>query len=180
MELTMLWAAHKAVGLEGYMCLYSPVEQIPFRSKQPGISFWFGPGDTAAACEQIISIYNQGHLPNTPLLLNPIVHKKNDDGAYTPLGSGVIWSSSLCLGIDVLKPESAERIWELGVHASNFHRGESDHVGLKIVGFCDAPQAPLPDGKSVTGCRELYELANINSDQYAPYLHAVSHFVPDQ
>ena len=42
-ELTLLWAAHQAAGLDGYMCLYSMPEQVPFRARQPGVTFWFGP-----------------------------------------------------------------------------------------------------------------------------------------
>src|SRR5262249_47722271 len=90
-ELALLWAAHHAVGLKGYMCLYSLPEQVPLRSKQPGVNLWFGPDDTESIIQQILHYYNQGNLPNTPLLLNPIVHKKNKDDSYTPLGSGIMW-----------------------------------------------------------------------------------------
>lgn len=166
-ELALLWAAHHAVGLKGHMCLYSNKEQVPFRAKEPGVEFWFGPEDTDAAIAKITEYYNQGHLPNTPLLLNPLVHKKNDDGSYTPLGSGFAWCSSLSLGVDVLKDESAERLWALGVHTSTFHRGENDRAGLKIIAICDEKQAVLADGKTVKGCKELYEIADISSDQYA-------------
>jgi hypothetical protein len=165
-ELTLLWAAHRAVGLEGFMCLYSMSDQVPFRAKQPGVTFWFGPDEIQAAVTQVMEHYNHGHLPNTPLLLNPIVHKKNDDGTYTPLGSGFIWCTSLCLGVDVLKDESAERIWELGLHASAFHRGENSHAGLKIIGFCDEPLSLTENGR-IAGCQEIYELADIKSNAYA-------------
>lgn len=168
-ELSLIWAAHHAVKLKGYMCLYSPPEQVPFRSKQPGITFWFGPEDTDAAIELILQHYNRGHLPNTTLLLNPIVHQKMADGSYKPLGAGIIWCTSLCLGVDVLSDESCERVWELGVHASPFYRGENSRSGLKIIGFCDEPQPVTADGKSVIGCQALYDLANIKSDQYAGY-----------
>ena len=168
-ELGLLWAAHHAVGLKGYMCLYSLPEQVPLRAKQPGTTFWFGPDDTQAAIDHILQHYNEGQLPNTPLLLNPIVHKKNTGDGYTPLGSGVMWCTSLCLGVDTLKEESCERIWELGLHASAFHRGENQQSGIKIIGISDEPLSPLPDGKTVTGCKELYELADIKSDAYAPF-----------
>jgi len=189
-ELDTLWLAHRAVGLNGNMCLYTLPEQVPFRNKQAGVSFWFGPDDTEAAVQQVLQHYNNGHLPNSSLLLNPIVHAKQDDGSYKPIGSGVLWCTSLSLGIDVLKDESAERLWELGVLASTFHRGDSDRAGLKAVAFCDEAQAlaadgPTPEGygsnstilkgsgpqggKTVIGCRELYELANISSEQYAHY-----------
>lgn len=168
-ELDLLWAAHRAVGLNGYMCLYSPPEQIPFRSQHPGVTFWFGPDDTKAATDEILQYYNQGNLPNTTLLLNPVVHKKAAEGLYEPVGSGIIWATALSLGANVLKDESAERVWELGVQTSCFHRGENERAGLKIIGFCDEAQSPLEDGKSVTGCRQLYEIADTKSDQYAPY-----------
>lgn len=168
-ELNLLWSAHHAAGLEGYMCLYTCETQVPFRAKQAGISFWFGPEDIAAAVQQILYHYNSGDLPNSPLLLNPIVHAKSASGEYKPLGSGIIWSMSLCLGVDTLKNESAERLWELGVHASAFHRGDNDRAGLKIIGICHDAQSPVADGKTVTGCQELYDLADIHSQAYAPY-----------
>src|SRR4051812_31763712 len=88
LELDVLWAAHHAVGLKGFMCLYTPSEQIPFRNKQPGIEFWFGPEDTQSVIQEIQKHYNQGILPNSSLLLNPIVHEKKS-GGYAPLGSGI-------------------------------------------------------------------------------------------
>jgi len=176
-ELTLLWAAHHAVGLKGYMCLYSNKEQVPFRAKEAGLEYWFGPDDTETVIKEILQHYNEGQLPNTPLLLNPIVHKKSDDGSYSPLGSGFAWCTSLSLGVDVLKNESAERIWGLGVHASTFHRGENDRAGLKILAICDEKLPVNTDGKTVKGCHELYEIANINSPQYSSYyfLSAISY-----
>lgn len=167
-ELNLLWTAHHAVGLKGYMHLYSNDTQIPFRAKQPGVSFWFGPDDTQAAIKHILDFYNQGKLPNTSLLLNPVVHSKNADETYTPIGSGVIWCTSFCMGVDVFHAESAERIWELGVHASMFHRGANEQGGLKILAFCDQAQSPTEEGL-IEGCKELYELANIESEQYRNY-----------
>lgn len=168
-ELELIWAGHHAVGLKGHMCLYTMPEQVPFRSRQPGISFWFGPEDTQAAVDKILEHYNNGVLPNSPLLLNPIVHRKGKDDTYKPIGSGIIWCTSLCLGIDTLKKESAERIWQLGVQASPFLRGDNDAAGLKMIGFCSEAQPPTADGRSVIGCQELYEIADISSEQYAKY-----------
>lgn len=166
-ELRLLWTAHKAVGLAGHMALYTHAGQVPFRAREAGIRFWFTEAETEAAIEQVVSHYNEGVLPNSPLLLDPIVHAKNDDGSYTPVGSGIIWCTSWCLGIDTLNDESLERLWEKGVLASAFHRGDNNRAGLKIIGFCDEAQ-PVTDG-TVAGCRELYDLANIRSDQYWPY-----------
>jgi len=168
-ELQLIWAAHHNAGLQGYMCLFTNPDQVPFRAKQAGINFWFGPDDTQAAIEQIVQHYNGGILPNSPLLLNPIVHEKKEDGTYKPLGSGIIWCSALCLGIDSLNDESAERIWEQSVLASAVHRGENERAGLKIVGICDEPQPLGADGKSVIGCKDLYDLANIKCEQYGHF-----------
>ena len=167
-ELQMLWAAHGAVGLDGYMQLYTRDDQLPFRAKQPGISFWFGKDDTPAAIDQIIQHYNSGQLPNSPLLLNPIIHKKEGDD-YVPVGSGFAWCSGLSLGVDVLNDESAERIQEIGALASLFERGDNPRAGLKIVAFTTEAQPPTADGRTVIGCQELYELSNMKSDQYAGY-----------
>lgn len=181
-EINLIWQAHHTVGLQGYMKLYTPEIQVPFRSKSPGIEFWFGPEDTAAAVQQIVHYYNQGILPNSTLLLNPIVHKKkagkkakytNEEDipdSYVPLGSGIIWASSLSLGVEVMSDDSTDRLWELGVFASTYHRGDNERAGLKILAFCDEPQEPLADDpRMVTGCRELYELAHNQSEQYAPF-----------
>lgn len=171
LELEMVWAAHRAVGLDGFMCLYTFAEQVPYRAREAGVQFWFGPQDVKAAVDTIIQHYNNGHLPNSPLLLNPIVHSKREDGTYKPEGSGIIWSFSLALGIDSVKDESSERLWDLGIMTSAFHRGEDERAGLKILGFCDEVQPIAVDGKTVIGCRELYDLANIQSDQYWwPYM----------
>jgi hypothetical protein len=167
-ELALLWSAHHSAGLEGHMCLYSNETQIPFRTKTPGFTFWFGPEDIDAAVKTIIEHYNGGILPNTPLLLNPIVHAKSASGEYRPLGSGVIWCTALTLGVEKFRQESAERLWQLGVHASTFNRGENSKAGVKALGICQEAQ-PSQDGKTVAGCQELYELTDIQSEAYAPY-----------
>lgn len=166
LELQTLWAAHKAVGLEGFMCLYTNPEQVPYRAKEAGMQFWFGPEQVAEAVEQVITHYNKGNLPNSPMLLNPIVHEKREDGTYKPLGSGVIWCFSLALGIDSLKDESNERLWDLGVMTAPFHRGDNERAGLKILGFANEAQPVAADGKTVIGCKDLYELCNIQSELY--------------
>lgn len=167
-ELGVLWRAHAQVGLKGYMQLYTREEQVPFRAKQPGISFWFGPDDTEAAIAEVIKYYNLGHLPNSPLLLNPIVHKKEGD-VYTPVGSGFAWCSALSLGVDVLSDDSEDRLRDVGAIMAHFERGDNDRAGLKVIAFTTEPQAPTGDGKTVIGCSELYELAGVKSEQYYPY-----------
>lgn len=168
-ELTLLWEAHKAVGLEGYMCLYTNKDQVPFRSKVTGIEFWFGPEEIPQAVEKVMEHYNGGILPNSPLLLNPVVHAKNEDGTYRPLGSGFMWATALTLGIDQLRDESSERLLDIGTLASKFNRGDSDHAGLKIMAICDEILPLSLDEKTVTGCKQLYDLADIKSEQYWPY-----------
>jgi len=167
-ELSVLWAAHEAVGLKGHMQLYTRDDQMPFRSKQPGISYWFDKEGTNDAIVEIIKYYHSGQLPNSPLLLNPIVHKKEGD-KYIPLGSGFAWCSALVLGVENLNDQSAERLIEVGAHVSMFERGDNDRAGLKVIAFSIEALPPAGDGKVVTGCHELYELANVKSDQYEGY-----------
>ncbi len=166
-EFRVLWEAHKAVGLKGHMCLYSLAEQVPFRSKTAGITHWFDEAGTETAIQEILQHYNNGNLPNTTLLLNPVVHKKNADGTYKPLGSGIAWCSALSLGVETLKEESAQRIWSLGVLASPFNRGDNDRAGLKVIAFLDEPQSVSEDGRTIPGCKELYDIANMQSLPYA-------------
>jgi len=165
-ELNLIWEAHRAVGLEGYMCLYTNTEQVPFRAKEAGIKLWFNQEETANAAAEVVKKYNDGRLPNSPLLLNPIVHEKLEDGTYKPLGSAIAWCTSLCLGINSLNDESTNRIWESGFFASPFHRGIDERSGLKVVAICDEILPVTEDGKTVTGCRELYDLADVACDQY--------------
>lgn len=167
-ELQILWAAHEAVGLDGYMQLYTREDQMPFRAKQAGVSFWFNKDQSADAIVEIIKYYHSGQLPNSPLLLNPIVHKKEGDN-YVPLGSGFAWCMALALGVETLSSQSYDRIVEVGAYASTFERGDNDRAGLKIVAFTTEAQPPTADGKTVIGCHELYELANMKSDLYAGY-----------
>ncbi len=166
-ELDILWAAHKNVGLEGYMCLYTNAEQMPFRSKEAGIKFWFSEKENDAAISEIIKHYNNGHLPNSPLLLNPIVHRAEEGGTYTPLGSGIAWCSALALGVGIINDFASERLNGIGAFTGNFERGENARSGLKVLAFLDAAQTPESDGKSVSCCKDLYEIADIKSDQYS-------------
>ncbi len=165
-ELNLIWAAHHNVGLDGYMCLYTNAEQIPFRTKEAGINFWFGPNDTKAAVDMVIEHYNNGRLPNSPLLLNPIVHRKESDDRYIPVGSGIIWTTALSLGIDVLSTMPSERLTSMGVFSGVFQRGISQFAGIKAIGFCDTAQPAKPDGKTVNCCYELYEIIDMKSEQY--------------
>ena len=40
-ELTLIWAAHKAVGLDGKMCLYTTPGQDPWRTQEESLKIWF-------------------------------------------------------------------------------------------------------------------------------------------
>jgi len=164
-ELAVLWAAHHAVGLKGEMCLYTLPAQDPWRSKEAGLTFWFGPEDTEKMLTEIGKHYNEGMLPNSTLLLNPIVHDKN----HKPLGSGVVWSIGFALGIEMMQPHQRERINDLGVFTGVVERGDTKAAGLKMVGFSSEILPPLKDGHAVEGCRELFDVANFSSDEYCNF-----------
>jgi len=165
-ELSIIWAAHKAVGLEGYMSLYTINGQEPWRSQQENELFWFNQDETEQAIAHINKFYNDGNLPNTTFLLNPIIHKKTENMDYIPLGSGIFWATTLTLGIAQMTEDQKQRLDWLGVANSHIHRGTNQEAGLKIIGFSDRKLELLPDGKTVPGCRELYELTDIQSDPY--------------
>jgi hypothetical protein len=168
-ELETLFAAHKAVGLEGKMCLYTHPEQHVWRSEEPGLQFWFGREEIPAAIEAIKKHYNNGSLPNSTMLLNPIIHQVQADGSLKAIGSGVVWATSFCLGVHKMTADQLQRPQELGVLATTFHRGENEEAGIKMVAFT---KEAIPASKSawtVEGCKELYNLAHIDGADYAPY-----------
>ncbi len=167
-ELEILWAAHHAVGLDGYMCLYTLAKQDLWRSKEKGVMFWFAPQDTRKIIKRIIRLYNKGKLPNSPLFLGPVVHQADEEGNLKPLGSGFAWASSLCLGITDLEPDSEERVKHLNALTSPMHRGEDDYNGLKSIAFSNRVLKPSKDG-AVEGCYELYNVANVPSERYYPF-----------
>ena len=161
-ELKVLWAAHHAVGLKGKMSLYTLSIQEPWRSKESGLTFWFGPDETETLFPELERLYNEGMLPNSPLLLNPIVHDENGK----PLGSGVIWATGFALGIENMNQGQRDRIQDLKVFGGVVHRGEKHDAGLKMLAFSDKILPPLEDGVTVAGCREIFEIANFTSDLY--------------
>jgi AAA domain len=166
-ELELIWAAHHAVGLKGFMCLYSDVEQNPWRSKQH-VQFWFNEHNISQAIDCFIEHYNSGNLPNSPLLLNPIVHKCEGD-KYIPLGSGIAWATALALGIARVTPDKIERPSGKGVLCNYTSRGEDESVGLKMLLIASEALQMNDDGRTTQGCQELYNLVDIKSDVYAPY-----------
>lgn len=167
-ELKLIWAAHTAAGLKGHMKLYTESTQDIWRASRENEAFWFTAGEEDTAVDYIKSIYNEGKLPNSTPLLNPIVHEKKGD-EYTPIGSGIAWSTSFILGIAQLTDDQLTRVTDLGAFASYFHRGENKRAGIKTIYVSKKPLEPLPGGKTVTGCRDLYELTNLDSPLYAPY-----------
>ena len=164
-ELACIWAAHHAVGLKGQMCLYTLTVQEPWRSKEAGLIFWFGPDDTEKLLPEIERLYNEGNLPNSPLLLNPLVH----DDDKKPIGSGIVWATGFALGVEKTDPTQTERIKSLNAFSGGVERGGLQNIGLKIVGFSATALKPLEDNMTVDGCRELFEIANFVSDLYAKY-----------
>lgn len=167
-ELAALWDAHHAAGLEGFMQLYTVADEIPWKGKEANLSFWFGPEDTREAITFIAQHYNNGDLPNSTPLLNPIVHtKKGED--YVPLGSGVIWTTVYSVGhswSDTILP----RLEMTGLKPGVFLRRGIKNSGVKLVARVAGALPPFSDGKTVEGCNELFELVDIPaSEVYAPY-----------
>jgi hypothetical protein len=145
-ELTLIWKGHEQVGLTGKMCLYTQPEQDPWRAKNPNLRFWFG--SEVAEIQKVIRElrfhYDEGRLPNSPLLLNPLVHQINETGRYEPIGSGVMWCTALTLGVNRLQEESVQRIRDLGAFVGIYQRGENDRAGMKILAFSDV-MLPVQD-----------------------------------
>ena len=163
-ELSVIWAAHRAVGLSGLMALYThELDKGPMRGKETGVTFWFGEKDTDKAIAEIAKYYNGGQLPNSPMLLNPLVHDEN----HKPLGSGIIWASGLAHGIDIMTPDQKKRLDDLGVFCGYLERGEIPYSGIKALAFSRKVLPPLNNGLGVEGCREIYEVSNFNSEEYA-------------
>lgn len=167
-EISMLWAAHLRVGLTGKMCLYTQPEQDPWRAVNPSLKLWVGheKSEIVDAVREIRAHYNEGNLPNSPLLLNPMVHQIDETGRYEPLGSGVMWSTSFTLGVNRLDETSIKRLKELGAFVGIYQRGENKKAGLKIVAFSDEALIINPKTNMIPGNRALYEIANIDSEAY--------------
>ncbi|MCI5049480.1 MAG: AAA family ATPase [Rickettsiales bacterium] len=169
MELTYIWAAHIQVGLKGKMCLFTPENQYPWRAVDGGLCFWFGPDEIEFAIEKIKEYYNGGVLPNTPLLLNPIVHHMSRDGTAKPIGSGIMWCTALALGVDTLSEEAVDRIDELGVFYDYFERVDNKKAGLKVLAFSDRYMQSMPDGIQLETNKAFYELIGLDAPLYYPY-----------
>jgi AAA domain len=167
-ELELIWEAHAAVGLEGSMCLYTMDGQDPWRSGKQGERHWFTRKTTQEAISILLELYRDGALPNTTMLLNPIIHHQKGE-EYIPVGSGIFWATAFALGIHRLTPDQILRPLEKGVLCSHFHRGDNEVAGIKMLGISNEILPVAEDGITVTGCSELYELSNVISPMYAPY-----------
>lgn len=168
-ELSFLFSAHRACKLEGKMRLYTETSQDPWRSQEAGVECWFGEGEIDTAVAFIQKLYNDGKLPNTTPLLNPLIHHANPDGTHKPVGSGVFWATAFTLGIATLTPDQMQRPQKLGVRMEHMHRGENAEAGFKMLGISDTALPPLEDGRTVPGCQALYVLTHVQSPAYAPY-----------
>ena len=167
-EIKIIWAAHENVGLTGKMCLYTQPEQDPWRAVNATLKIWFGPEDEEIidAVREIRANYNDGNLPNSPMLLNPLVHQINEVGRYEPVGSGMMWATTFTLGVNRLEPESAERLRDIGAHIGTYKRGQNDEAGLKIIAFSDTMLPVIPGTEVIDGNKPLYGIADIESDDY--------------
>lgn len=168
-ELLTIFAAHRAVGLKGKMCLFTHPAQETWRSSEGGVQFWFDEAEIPQALERIRGYYRNGALPNATLLLNPVVHSVGADGSLKAEGSGVMWGTGFILGVSKLQQDQIERLRDIGALTSEFVRGENDRAGLKMLAFSNKALAANPDGLTATACRDLAHLAHIDSPEYAPY-----------
>ena len=168
-ELQTLFAAHKNVGLEGKMCLYTMPDQSLWRTEKSGSQFWFGEAEIDQAVAKITEMYNEGALPNSPMLLNPVIHTADDNGKMQAQGSGVMWCTAFCLGVAQLHDENMQRVRDLNAFTTPFHRGDNDRAGLKVVAFSDTKLEPKKNGWIVEGCQQLYNIAHIDSPAYAGF-----------
>ena len=167
-ELKIIWAAHKNVGLSGKMCLYTQPEQDPWRALNPTLKFWFGDSDKEIMdmVREIRASYNDGHLPNSPLLLNPLVHQINETGSYEAVGSGMMWTTAFTLGIDRLDEDSVTRLKDLGAFVGTYVRGENKKAGIKVIAFANARLPVIPGTHVIDGNEPLYEIADTESEAY--------------
>jgi len=169
-EIDIIWAAHKAVGLKGKMCLYTNPGQEIWRTEESGKVIWFDDSDAEIekALRMVEQLYNEGNLPNSPMLLNPMVFDVTDPKQPKPLGSGMAWSMSPALGIAELDEGSEERMTDIGALNAPLKRGENYRTGLKIICFLKEAAKPVKTG-GVEGCKELYKVADIEAPVFYPY-----------
>ncbi len=164
-ELKLIWRAHKRVGLSGKMRLYSIKDNYPWPSKTPGVEFWFSENEIDQAVELFKQHYNDGKMPHTALLLDPVVCEKVGE-EYKKLGSGIYWATAL--SVSNITTDKQERIKSFNAAAEYPERAGNRLSGLKMIAFSPEKLAPAEDG-TVAGCSELYDIADINSKDYRIY-----------
>lgn len=188
-ELLLIWHAHQRHGLEGEMRLFTAPDQENWRSKEPGLEVWFTAETINSVIPHIKNHYNGGILPNSPLLLDPIVYHKREDGSHVPVGSGVAWCSAISTGAEEFDATAAERIHDLGLITGRILRSKDKLSGLKMLGFLDAPyvfgddeiaqwnesqqsedkEKAVPDALPIPACESLFAIANTNGENLGNY-----------
>ncbi len=169
-EIQFICNAHRGVGLDGYMRLYSIVGQEPLRVKEEGHSFWFAFDEIDKAIAEIKNYYNAGNLPNTPLMLDPIVYEPDETGNPVARGSGIMWATALAAGSEKLDDLVIKRYSDIGVFASHFARGESKESGVKVIALSDVLLKPIDDANTeVEGNLELFNLSGAKTDSYRKF-----------
>ncbi|NDF12465.1 MAG: hypothetical protein EB060_06615 [Proteobacteria bacterium] len=167
-ELAFMWNVQLLHGLRGKMRLYTHPTQDPWRSKQPGFNFFFGPDEIDAAAEQIRIYYNAGVLPNSPLLLDPMVYVPDTGANWVPLGTGMVWSTIFCVGREKLNESMKKRLRDMGALVAPINRGGHEDAGLKALVLLDQPIRPEP-GKPLPGSFELYDVSGAQGKEYWSY-----------
>jgi hypothetical protein len=170
-ELELIWSAQKSHGLVGQMKLYTISDVEPWRAKELSLEIWFSDTEIDKAVAEVEKHYNNGKLPNSPLLLNPVVHDENKK----PIGSAVVWATIFCKGIARLKGAEQKRLNSLNIYSDLYERSENKEAGLKVLGFADSVLKPRPDG-TVEGCKELYDLCDVDCAEY--YQHYTLSSIP--
>ncbi len=169
-ELAFIWHGHLVHGITGKMRIFTEKEQRPWRAKNAGFEFYFGPEELDQAAENIRVNYNAGVLPNSPVLLDPIVYQQDAAGTWVPVGSGVIWSTVFCIGREKLSEDMFQRFRDVGMLVASINRGSTEDTGVKVFGFLDKPLLPI-EGKPgvLPGMEELFQLGNTTGHDYWKY-----------
>lgn len=160
-EINIIWQAHKKHGLDGKMCLFTIDDKEPWRAQEQGLKVWFTEAETDNAIAELERLYNGGKLPNSPLLLNPVIH----DDSGNPIGSGIAWASAFTLGIAKISGTEKERFDSVNAYADFITRGEDLEAGFKVLAFADRVLKPT-EAYMVEGCKELYDIADIDCEEY--------------
>jgi len=168
-ELALIWQGHHAVGLDGKMSLYTMQGQEPWRVEEEGLNLWFGADETGKAVDFIKQHYNEGRLPNSPLLLNPVLHEVVDGQTPKEIGSGIVWCTALGLGVSEVQHTAMQRVHDLGLLASHFSRADNPEAGLKVLGFSDKALRVDQEDALAPVIGAIYALTDIKSDQYFPF-----------